>query len=73
MRSPDGDRAAPATGPRLLDEETVAGFERAGFVVVDGLLTDDELDRYAAAVTAAVADRTRDDRRAATSSRSCSA
>ncbi len=49
------------TEPELLDEHTVTSFERDGFVVVPGLLTDDELHRYGAAVTAAVADRTRSD------------
>ena len=36
-------------------------FARDGFVVVAGLLTDDELDRYGALVTAAVRDRTASD------------
>lgn len=47
--------------PTLLSEATVQGFERDGFVVVPELLTEDELDRYGAAVTAAVAHRTRHD------------
>jgi ectoine hydroxylase-related dioxygenase (phytanoyl-CoA dioxygenase family) len=51
----------PSTTPRLLDDATVRAFERDGFVVIAGLLTDDELDRYGAAVTAAVAHRTRHD------------
>ena len=46
---------------RLLDNAVVQAFERDGFVVVPGLLTDDELDRYADAVTAAVTTRTRHD------------
>ena len=37
-----------------LDAELVERFRRDGFVVVPDLLTDDELDRYGAAVTAAV-------------------
>ena len=45
-----------STAPgRLLDEDAVRTFERDGFVVVPDLLTDAELDRYGAAVTAAVA------------------
>jgi len=47
------------TTPRLLDDDLVRTFERDGFVVVPDLLTADELDRYGAAVTAAVAERTR--------------
>jgi hypothetical protein len=49
------------TADALLDEATVQGFERDGFVVIDGLLTVEELDRFARIVTDAVADRTRDD------------
>ena len=45
----------------LLDEQTVRAFERDGFVVVPGLLTHEELDHYGAAVTTAVAERTRHD------------
>jgi len=41
----------------------VAAFERDGFVVVDGLLSDEELDRYGAAVDACVARRNADDLR----------
>lgn len=44
-----------------IDEETIQAFERDGFVVVPGLLTHEELDRYEAAVTTAVAERTRHD------------
>ncbi|MGZ6927227.1 MAG: phytanoyl-CoA dioxygenase family protein [Acidimicrobiia bacterium] len=57
-------RVARMTGAAvspLLAAETVAAFARDGFVVVPGLLSEDELDHYGAAVTAAVADRTRDD------------
>jgi ectoine hydroxylase-related dioxygenase (phytanoyl-CoA dioxygenase family) len=43
--------------------ELRAAFERDGFVVVPGLLDDDELDRYAAAVTAGVEDRRAGDQR----------
>jgi ectoine hydroxylase-related dioxygenase (phytanoyl-CoA dioxygenase family) len=49
------------TPDRLLDEAVVQSFERDGFVVVPDLLTVEELDRYGAAVTAAVAHRTRHD------------
>jgi len=50
-----------STTARLLDDATVTAFARDGFVVVPGLLTSAELDRYGAAVTDAVADRTRHD------------
>src|SRR6476469_7331120 len=46
---------------RLLDDAVVQAFERDGFVVVPSLLTADELERYAEAVTAAVATLTRPD------------
>jgi ectoine hydroxylase-related dioxygenase (phytanoyl-CoA dioxygenase family) len=49
---------------QLLDPALLESFARDGFVVVDGLLTDDELDEYEAHVTAAVAYRTRADERA---------
>jgi ectoine hydroxylase-related dioxygenase (phytanoyl-CoA dioxygenase family) len=45
----------------LLDEIQVKTFQRDGYVVVPGLLTEDELDRYNDAVTTAVRDRTRGD------------
>lgn len=45
-------------GTGLLDEELVLAFERDGFVVVPGLLTAEELDRYGALVAAAVTSRT---------------
>jgi ectoine hydroxylase-related dioxygenase (phytanoyl-CoA dioxygenase family) len=45
----------------LLAEQTVQQFERDGFVVIPGLLSDGELDRYGQLVTEAVAARTRDD------------
>ncbi|HEY1738673.1 MAG TPA: phytanoyl-CoA dioxygenase family protein, partial [Acidimicrobiia bacterium] len=51
----------PRTTPRLLDDAIVRAFERDGFVVVPDLLNNDELEHYGAAVTAAVADRTRND------------
>ena len=43
-----------STTARLLDDATVTAFARDGFVVVPGLLTSAELDRYGAAVTDAV-------------------
>lgn len=43
--------------------EDIAAFERDGFVVVDDLLRDDELERYGAAVDACVADRQAHERR----------
>jgi ectoine hydroxylase-related dioxygenase (phytanoyl-CoA dioxygenase family) len=45
----------------LLAPVTVEAFARDGFVVVPDLLTDDELDRYGALVTAAVDVRTAGD------------
>jgi ectoine hydroxylase-related dioxygenase (phytanoyl-CoA dioxygenase family) len=47
----------------LLDAELVERFRDDGFVVVPDLLTDDEVDRYGAAVTAAVQRRSRGDDR----------
>lgn len=44
-------------------EEEVEAFRRDGFVVVDGLLAEDERERYGRAVDAAVAARTRLDSR----------
>jgi hypothetical protein len=44
-------------------EEPIDRFRRDGFVVVEGLLTDDECDRFGLAVDAAVAARTRLDSR----------
>jgi ectoine hydroxylase-related dioxygenase (phytanoyl-CoA dioxygenase family) len=49
----DSTQAAAA----VVDEGTVARFRRDGYVVVDGLLGGDELDRLAPAVRAAVARR----------------
>ena len=46
------------TTTQLLDDATIERFRRDGFVVVAGLLTDEELARYGAAVTAAVEART---------------
>ncbi len=56
-----GGGMTTATEPTLLTGAIVRDFERDGFVVVPDLLTDVELDRYGSAVTAAVADRTRND------------
>ena len=42
---------------QLLDDDTIAAFQRDGYVVIPGLLTDDELDRYNEAVTRAVKER----------------
>ena len=44
----------------LVDADLVQQFRRDGFVVVDGLITDAELDDYEALVTEAVARRKRD-------------
>jgi ectoine hydroxylase-related dioxygenase (phytanoyl-CoA dioxygenase family) len=43
--------------------EQIARYRRDGFVVIEGLLTDDELDRYGRAVDEGVARRTAWDRR----------
>jgi ectoine hydroxylase-related dioxygenase (phytanoyl-CoA dioxygenase family) len=48
---------------QLLDKELVEAFRRDGYVVVPDLLTNDELDRYGTAVTAAVRERTAGDDR----------
>jgi ectoine hydroxylase-related dioxygenase (phytanoyl-CoA dioxygenase family) len=50
-----------AAGEGLVDEATVQQFERDGFVVVPGLFSEAELDRYGRLVTDAVAVRTRAD------------
>jgi ectoine hydroxylase-related dioxygenase (phytanoyl-CoA dioxygenase family) len=47
----------------IVDDATVAAFRRDGFVVVDGLIGGDELDRLAPAVAAAVARRKAGDAR----------
>ena len=47
----------------LVAPDLVTAFTRDGFVVVPDLLTEAELDRYGAAVDAAVAARQRDDHR----------
>jgi ectoine hydroxylase-related dioxygenase (phytanoyl-CoA dioxygenase family) len=47
-----------------VSEELIEEFERDGFVVVPGLLTDSEVENFGRAVDAAVADRSRDDLRA---------
>ena len=52
---------AHAAGETLLPAELVARFREDGFVVVPDLLSTDELDRYGALVTDAVAYRTAGD------------
>ena len=52
---------AHAAGTTLVPAELVARFREDGFVVVPDLLAIDELDRYAALVTDAVAYRTAED------------
>ncbi len=47
----------------LLDQDVIERFGRDGFVVTEGMLTDDELDHYGEAIDAAVARRTEGDRR----------
>lgn len=49
------------TAARLLDDGLIEQFDRDGFVVVDGLFEDGELDRYGELVTAAVRQRTQHD------------
>jgi len=48
----------------IVSAEQIDSFRREGFVVIPGLLTDAELDRFGAAVDRAVADRGRNDTRA---------
>ena len=48
----------------IVREELIEKFRRDGFVVVPDLLTDDELEKFGAAVDRAVADRKRGDNRA---------
>jgi ectoine hydroxylase-related dioxygenase (phytanoyl-CoA dioxygenase family) len=52
-----------ASHQRLLDDDVIESFRRDGFVVVPGLLTDDEIDDYGVAVTRAVQVRTSGDER----------
>jgi ectoine hydroxylase-related dioxygenase (phytanoyl-CoA dioxygenase family) len=47
----------------VVSQDLIDSFRRDGFVVVPGLLTENELDKFGAAVDRAVADRGRDDRR----------
>ncbi len=56
-------RMPTAMTTRSLDDETIDRFRRDGFVVIAGLLDQDELDRYGAAVTDGVRARTADDGR----------
>ena len=48
----------------LVSPQQIASFRREGFVVIDDLLTESELEKFAAAVDRAVADRKRNDTRA---------
>ena len=50
--------------PALVSAAQIAAFDRAGFVVIDGLLSDEELIRFAPLVTAAVHARSHADQRA---------
>jgi ectoine hydroxylase-related dioxygenase (phytanoyl-CoA dioxygenase family) len=47
----------------VVSQDLIDSFRHDGFVVVPGLLTENELDKFGAAVDRAVADRGRDDRR----------
>ena len=51
------------TTTQLLSDESIEQFRRDGFVVIPGLLTEEELDRYEAAVTAGVEHRAGGDTR----------
>jgi ectoine hydroxylase-related dioxygenase (phytanoyl-CoA dioxygenase family) len=51
------------TAAGLVPPEQIEAFRTNGFVVVDGLLTDEELDRYEPLVTDAVAERCAPDER----------
>jgi ectoine hydroxylase-related dioxygenase (phytanoyl-CoA dioxygenase family) len=51
------------TSTRIVSDEQLEAFRRDGFVVIPGLLDDDELDRYGELVTAAVMARTAADAR----------
>lgn len=51
------------TTSRLVPDEKVKEFREKGFVVLDGLVTEDELDHYGALVTAAVEERAAQDTR----------
>ncbi|HVN27411.1 MAG TPA: phytanoyl-CoA dioxygenase family protein [Candidatus Binataceae bacterium] len=48
----------------MVTQAHIDSFRRDGFVIIEGMLTDDELDRFGAAVDRAVAYRGRDDHRA---------
>ncbi len=48
----------------IVSADQIAKFRRDGFVVIDHLLTNEELEKFAAAVDRAVADRKRNDPRA---------
>jgi ectoine hydroxylase-related dioxygenase (phytanoyl-CoA dioxygenase family) len=50
-------------GDRLLSDDVIEQFRRDGFVVIAGLLSDEEVDRYGTAVTAGVRARTAGDDR----------
>lgn len=55
--------ARSQTAAPVVTAAQVRSFDEDGFVVVEGLLTEDELDRYAGLVTDAVAERKADDGR----------
>ena len=48
---------------QILTNDQIEKFRRDGFVVVPNLLTEDELERFGAAVDSAVRDRARNDHR----------
>ena len=59
-------RSAPLASVRLMDAvdaETVARFQADGYVVTDGLLSIDDVERYGRAIDRAVASRTAGDDR----------
>ena len=58
MSGPKASRLSTA-----VTQEQIELFEQKGFIVINDVLPDDELDRYGAAVDAALANRTRWDKR----------
>jgi ectoine hydroxylase-related dioxygenase (phytanoyl-CoA dioxygenase family) len=52
------------SGAAPVSEDLIEKFERDGFVVIPGLLTESEVETFGRAVDAAVADRARNDSRA---------
>ncbi len=49
-----------ATTTRIITDEQLEQYKRDGFIMIDGLLTPEEVERYGKAVTAGVKERTRE-------------